>query len=81
MGKNKFNSYDLLDLGDSIIKRYDKYKVKIDLIYCRGEEDRHIYKVNLKGSTREIHVRARASDVQFSLKLPVFQVVRYGLML
>ena len=81
MDKNKFNSYDLLDLGDSIIKRYAKHKVKIDLIHRESKEDRHIYEVNLKGSTREIHVRARASDVQLSLKLPMLQVVKLGLML
>ncbi len=81
MSKNKFSNYDSLALKDDIIKRFAKYRVKIDLIHRESKEDRHIYEVNLKKNTREMHVRTHASDVQLSLKLPMLQVVKLDLML
>lgn len=65
------------DLAEDIIKFYAKYNVRISIPWWQYLNSRFIFKVKLKGNTRESHVRANALDVQNRLKLPVFYVMKY----
>jgi len=66
------------DLQAAIVKQYGKYGAKIKIVDRRLERNRYYFKVKLQGNTRETHLRARASDVQLNLKLPLFCVVKNG---
>lgn len=67
---------DAEELGEDIEKAYKRYRVNIGITDWIIIPDRFIFSVKLKGETREAHVRARVSDVQQRLKLPLFQVVK-----
>lgn len=64
------------DLKEDIIKQYGKYNVNINLTLQECQSSRFIYKVKVKGNTREAHIRANAPDVQLKLKLPLLHVVK-----
>ncbi len=63
-------------LEEGIIKFFAKYGANIDIPKWWHNNSRFIFKIKLKGNTRETHVRANASDVQTRLKLPIFYVVK-----
>ena len=65
-------------LSEDIVKGFEKYNVRISIPCWWYKSSRLIFKVKLKGNTREAHVRANAPDVQSRLKLPLFYVAKYN---
>ena len=61
-------------LSEDIIKFFGKYNVSLAIPRWWYENFRFIFKIKLKGNTREPHVRAHAQDVRDRLKLPMFYV-------
>lgn len=62
------------NLSEDIVKLFGKYNVVLGIPCWWYENFRFIFKIKLKGNTREPHVRAHAKDVQDRLKLPLFHV-------
>lgn len=62
-------------LAEKIEKTFRRYKVNMEIPNWHTTPDRVIFEVKLKGETREEQLLARVSDVQFRLKLPLFQVL------
>lgn len=86
IGMEKFvTQFQLADeadkLAEAIIRQYAKYNVRLTLTRREPHKGRFIFRVKLKGNTREAHIRAHASDVQLRLKLPVFYVEKHDLTL
>jgi len=67
------------ELQEKIEKIYSRYRINISIIDWSADSDRVIYEVKLKGNTREDQVMARARDVQFRLKLELFEPFIEGL--
>lgn len=63
------------DLSEDIEKTFKRYHVYLSITNWIIKVDRFIFKVKLKGATREEQLLARLSDVQFRLKLPLLQVL------
>lgn len=61
-------------LSEGIVKFFGKYNVGLGIPCWWYENSRFIFRIKLKGNTREPHVRAHAKDVQDRLKLPLFHV-------
>lgn len=73
--------YDRLtdwDLADEVVKQYKKFGVNFEIKDSWRVQKRTIFELNLKGNTRETHIRAHAPDVQLKLKLPLFHVEKYN---
>ena len=64
------------ELMERIVRQYAKYHCNIELSKWRWQEDRFMFKIKLKGNTRESNVRANAPDVQLKLKLSLFHVYK-----
>ena len=69
-----FLEIDACDLAEKIEKIYSHYGANISINKWRIKSDRVIFKVKLKGNTREAHVRSHARDVQLRLKLKLFEI-------
>lgn len=65
------------DLGNKIVKFYQKFNDSISITDYRVNEDRVIFLLKLKGATRKAHLYAHAPDVQQRLKLPMFQLMEH----
>ncbi len=64
------------ELSQRIEKAFRRYKVNIEITDCWKAPDRIVFKVKLKGETREAQLLARMSDVQLRLKLHLFQTFK-----
>lgn len=80
MKKRKSSEQDLdaYMLGGKIKGIYKKFGVNISIVTWSFENNRIRFEVELKGSTTEAGVCARATDVQTRLKLPLFRVFEEG---
>lgn len=63
-------------LAEKIERAFRRYKVNLEITNCWNNTDRIIFKIKLKGETREEQLLARLSDVQLRLKLPLFQTFK-----
>lgn len=64
------------DLTDKVEKAFGRYDVDIQLTVDRVEKDRVIFRVRLRGGTREKQMLACLYDVQLRLRLPLFQIFK-----
>lgn len=64
------------ELAEKLEKEYQKHGVNINIKNWVFDSNRIIYRVKLKGRTREAQLHTYAPDVQLRLKVPVFQVVK-----
>lgn len=69
-------SIDDYELAEKLEKAYQKHGVNINIMNWKCFSNYIIYKVKLKGSTRETQLHTYAKDVQLRLKVPVFQVIK-----
>lgn len=66
-------TFDVDELAEKIEAAFIRYRVRISITDWVNRKDRVIYKVKLKGDTREVQFFARLSDVQLKLRLPFFR--------
>lgn len=57
------------DRSDVLIKAFSKFNCKVKVVNRERAGPWEIYKLELKGNTRETHIRARAPDVQARLQV------------
>lgn len=64
------------ELAEKVKKAYQKYGVNINIINWKCFPNYILYKVKLKGNTREIQLHNYAKDVQIRLKVSSFKVIK-----
>lgn len=69
-------SIDDYELAEKLEELYQKHGVNINIKNWDFGSDCIIFKVKLKGKTREAQLHTYAPDVQLRLKVPVFQVLK-----
>lgn len=57
------------DRSDVLVKAFSKFNSKVKVVNRERAGPWEIYKLELKGNTRETHIRARAPDVQARLQV------------